>query len=172
MFGDLIMDNDLGRLKALCRGLFFVLLLLTVIIAMGICLLVSGAFIEIDSPGTVSGEAGLSGEEFIAVVGFGIVVMVVSLVVLVMLMNIASAIYREYSPFTIKNVKRLEVIALTYLLLPVVISPMIYAVLGELTALEIILLSFSSVLMAAIFYCLSLVFRYGCWLQKESDETL
>ncbi len=166
------MDNDLRRLKTLCGGLFFVLLLLTVIIAMAICVVVSGTVIEMSDPGLVSDYLGISSDRFVVIAGFGAVVMGVSLVVLVMMLNITNAIYREYSPFTIKNVKRLEVIFLAYLLLPVIVSPMIYAVIGELTALEVIILSFSSVLMAAIFYCLSLVFRYGCWLQKESDETL
>ena len=51
-------DKDLGRLKTLCRGLFFVLLILTVLVAMVICILVSGVAIEVLEPGTVSDEVG------------------------------------------------------------------------------------------------------------------
>ena len=47
------MDNDLRRLKTLCGGLFFVLLLLTVIIAMAICEVVSGTVIEMSDQGLV-----------------------------------------------------------------------------------------------------------------------
>ena len=171
-FGDSGMDKDLGRLKILCRGLFYVLLLLTVVISLTLCLVTLGAALEIVDPGQLSGEVGMPSGETLAMLGFVIIVLAVAIVVLVMLMNIARSIYREYSPFTIKNVKRLEVIALAYLLLPVIIAPMMYAVLGGLGNLDVILLGVSSVLMAAIFYCLALVFRYGCLLQKESDETL
>ena len=165
-------DKDLGRLKTLCRGLFFVLLILTVLVAMVICILVSGVAIEVLEPGTVSDEVGIPHGNLLSLMGFGIVSMSVSLVVLIMMMNISGAIHREYSPFTGKNVKRLEVVALAYLLLPVVVAPMVYSVVGELTAFDVVVLSFASVLLAMVFYCLSLVFRYGSWLQKESDETL
>ena len=34
------------------------------------------------------------------------------------------------------------------------------------------LFALASLFVAALLYMLALVFRYGCWLQKESDETL
>lgn len=174
------MNNDLSRLKILCRILFVVLILITAIVLISLVTMLACIAIEIVEPGAISSVInvpGGSGTTASHGQTLGILTMLTILVGLsaamtVMLMNIARSISREYSPFTAKNVNRLEVVSLLYLASPVAMAPLIYYVAGGIDAGTVIGLTLGSILIAAVFYCIALVFRYGAYLQKESDETL
>jgi len=81
-------------------------------------------------------------------------------------------IRRSYTPFTLENAKVLKHAAVA-LLFSVVSMPFIFVILASLLnqryQISIELLLF---VLSLIVYCISLVFRYGALLQKESDETL
>lgn len=160
------MDNDLGRLKTLSRIVFAILLIITVVLVAITALLIAGAALAFSDPATMD-EVG--GALFICML---IVAMVLILLVLILFLKITRAIYRDYSPFTLKNVRYLSYAAILYIVMPVAILGMTWAAYGEMLLLEAAITLVPGLFMAAIIYMLALVFRYGCWLQKESDETL
>lgn len=99
-------------------------------------------------------------------------------VIMAAILLIAITIFRDisknYTPFLTKHVNRLKVISLLILadailipplgmLLTMILAPKVDASM-EIAPFQIIL--------AVIFYCLSLIFEYGGMLQQQSDETL
>ena len=87
-----------------------------------------------------------------------------------------SAIFDEirkgYTPFTYENTARMKKIAMITAVLCIVGSCsdalVDYYTIGELTWRVHII----GMIVALIIYCISLIFSYGCDLQRESDETL
>jgi hypothetical protein len=69
----------------------------------------------------------------------------------------------DESPFTMKQVKRIRKIAILFLIISVLNFE------GFTPAFSV---NFAGVLGALMFWCISLIFEYGCELQKQSDETL
>lgn len=161
------MDNDLGRLKTLCRALYYILTPLTAGLIVLVALMLLVFVVEAADPGTITGsEDPVSISMVVAVT----LMLVIATVIVIMLRNIAKSIYKEYSPFTRTNVRRFEFIALACLL-TIVLVPLVNMD-TPLTAADVAGFVIGAVLAAATFYILALVFRYGSWLQKESDETL
>ncbi len=80
---------------------------------------------------------------------------------------------KEETPFTEKNGRRIRNISFVLIAVePVtILSNIISAALDKSV---IVVTSFGGMLLASgfVMYCISLVFRYGCELQQESDETL
>lgn len=170
------MDNDLTRLKLLSKGVMVVMGVMAVAMCALAALMLVCVWFEIVDPGFISGEVPLDPPQVVALFLLVAVVLVLVGVVFLMLMSITLAISREYSPFTKKNVKRFKTIALTYLVLPFVLTALIYFVVDGLGTVDVVS-TFATIFIiglvdAAVFYMLALVFDYGCWLQKESDETL
>lgn len=169
------MDRDLGRLKKMCGGLYYVLLIVSVAMVVLAVMMVATTCLILADPslGTdMEIDADITAGSAATAVALIAVLVLFCLVVVFELMSIAKSIYREYTPFTKRNVTRLETLALACLLLPVLLSPLMYVLTGDLTVSDVVVTCLGSVLTAAVFYCLALVFRYGCWLQRESDETL
>ena len=161
------MDNDLGRLKTLCRGLYYILTLLTAGLIVLVALMLLVFVVEAADPGAVTdGEDPVS----MSMVAAATLMLVIATIVVIMLRNIAKSIYKEYSPFTHTNVRRFEFISLACLL-TIALVPLVHMD-TPLTATDVAGFVIGAVLAAATFYILALVFRYGSWLQKESDETL
>ena len=83
-------------------------------------------------------------------------------------------ISRENTPFTKKISEKIKIISLLLIAAEVLLSPL------ELLAMLVVMpevnaaVSFNlgSIIVAAVFFCLALVFEYGCILQDESDSTL
>lgn len=169
------MDNDLSRLKLLSRGIsyaFLVLVVLMVPSAAFMYLMVAIALIEpwnveitneLDIP--------LSPEQLIMLVLMMAVILTVASAVLINFMMITRGISKEYSPFTKKNVKSLRLLAILMLVVPFVIMAL-SAIVEAPSVWDCITMAIPGVFSAAIFYMMALIFDYGCWLQKESDETL
>lgn len=85
---------------------------------------------------------------------------------------IFNEIRKGFTPFSHENTTRIKKIALLAAILSIVGSYsdalVDYYTIGELTwRINII-----GIIVAIIIYCISLIFSYGCDLQKESDETL
>lgn len=77
-----------------------------------------------------------------------------------------------FTPFTHENTARIKKVAIITAILSIVgsysDSLVDYYTIGELTWRVNII----GMIVAIIIYCISLIFSYGCDLQKESDETL
>ena len=71
----------------------------------------------------------------------------------------------DSSPFEMKQVKRIRKIAIFYL----VVSLLDFG--GQEFTFSFTM-NFVGIVGAIMFWCISLIFEYGCQLQKESDETL
>jgi hypothetical protein len=101
-----------------------------------------------------------------------VVISMVSLIMMLFMDRLFTNIRRSYTPFTFENAKVLKYAALV-LLLSAILMPLIFVILASLLnqryqiSIEILLF-----VLSLIVYCISLVFRYGAVLQKESDETL
>ena len=80
------------------------------------------------------------------------------------------SIYRDHSPFTNGNVVRLKSLGWTYLISSVFLALLDFV--SNSSVSDALFLCLGSLLVSVVMYCLALVFRYGCLLQKESDETL
>ncbi len=81
-------------------------------------------------------------------------------------------IRKGFTPFTHENTARIKKVAIITAILSIVgsysDSLVDYYTIGELTWRVNII----GMIVAIIVYCISLIFSYGCDLQKESDETL
>lgn len=93
----------------------------------------------------------------------------VSLILLSILFKDAREIFKDISvdssPFEMKQVKRIRKIAIFYLIISVLDL--------QTTAFSFsFTMNFIGIVGALMFWCISLIFEYGCQLQKESDETL
>lgn len=86
---------------------------------------------------------------------------------LVFTIRLLLSLRRDISPFTDKNGRRIRNIAISFLLLEPAEHLYSWAVDYYIGSLEGMYFSAGLVL-----YCVSLVFRYGCELQQESDETI
>lgn len=96
------------------------------------------------------------------------------LYILFLAYRIFESITKEMMPFAEQNVKRFKKIALV-LLVYAIIQPISRAVFYRLFAPELALhisLNTVSIILALMFFFLSVVFAYGAELQKLSDETL
>lgn len=160
-------DNDLSRLKTLCKAVYYILTILTAGLIVLIALMALAFIVETLEPGTITGGEDPVAMSTVAVMAF---MFVIAAMIVVMLRNIAKSIYREYSPFTRTNVRRFELISIVCLL-PIATIPLIY-IDTSMTVIDIASIVIGSLLASATIYILALVFRYGSWLQKESDETL
>ena len=160
-----IMDNNLGRLKTICRVLYYILMLFTFALIILVAMLALADVAILVNPGLGS-EVGISAPQMTVV----LIIFVFALAIVYVLQSITKSIYREYSPFTPANAKRFQTIAVLCLL-ALVCMPIVN-VIEPLTASDVAIIILAMLLMSTTFYVLSLVFRYGSWLQKESDETL
>lgn len=83
-------------------------------------------------------------------------------------------IYTNHTPFLDENVRDLRNISII-VLVGAIISPIVVfavATMNDVTFDPTVEINFGLFLMAFLVYLLSLVFKYGTALQKESDETL
>ena len=100
---------------------------------------------------------------FMAVAGL------VSLILLSVLFKDARDIFKDISvdssPFEIKQVKRIRKIAVFYF----IVSLLGFQTMDFSFSYT---MNFVGIVGALMFWCISLIFEYGCQLQKESDETL
>lgn len=79
---------------------------------------------------------------------------------------------KSFTPFTIKVANRIKQIAIIFIVLSLIggfsNALVDYYTIGELTWR----IDFAGLLSGMVILCLALIFRYGCDLQKQSDETL
>lgn len=83
---------------------------------------------------------------------------------------IMKSIQNEHSPFTQDNAERFKMITVT-LLGAAIILP-IFEYMNRSDIIVTVCLCLFLVLLTVVSYCITIMFRYGSILQKESDETL
>jgi hypothetical protein len=100
------------------------------------------------------------------------IISAVSFIMMLFMIRFFENIRTSYTPFTLENAKILKDSSIV-MLLSAGLMPITFLILASLLKqkyeINIELLLF---VLALIVYCISLVFRYGALLQKESDETL
>lgn len=95
-------------------------------------------------------------------------------VILFVTSSIFKDISREGTPFTKKNSNKIRTISLLLIANEIIIPPlrllvlMIFVPAVEATSS----INLGIIVATAVFFCLALIFEYGCLLQQESDETL
>jgi len=128
-------------------------------------LLVLNGNVIVHSPYSILNINGIENWKLIVISFAGIV----DLIVLSLLFKQSRSIFKDISiddtPFEYKQAKRIRKIAIYYL----IISLMDFGSQGVSFSIGLNLVGIVGALM---FWCIALIFEYGCVLQKESDETL
>ena len=88
--------------------------------------------------------------------------------------SIFKAIAREGTPFTKRNSDKIRVIALLLIAIETLIPALqlLVAIIFFPNINATATFSLGNLIVAAVFFCLALIFDYGRQLQQESDETL
>ncbi len=163
---------ELKRLQTICRyGSYGIILVMAVFILLLFALVV---LLFIPEVWQTLIDEGIPESEIIPLIVVLIATSVIMLLVLGIVYKLMKAISKERTPFTIKNVKYIKIIAVLVFIAGLVI-PIIENTMVKITHPEIessISINFFMVLAAVAMYCLSLVFQYGVYLQTESDQTL
>lgn len=91
----------------------------------------------------------------------------IMIIAIVSCLRLLMSIRTDKSPFTERNGGKIRTIGIAFMLLEPVQITLMLVQSGEFSVGSGIMFSAGIVM-----YCISLVFRYGCELQQESDETL
>lgn len=127
-------------------------------------LLLNGNII-LHSPFTSSNISDINTVQLITIVVVGIITMTLMAKLFRQAENIFKDIRMDSSPFEMKHVKRIKRIAILYL----IISLFNFETSAASFAVS---LNVVGIVGALMFWCIALIFEYGCALQKESDELL
>jgi len=94
--------------------------------------------------------------------------------ILLVAITIFRDISRNDTPFLAKHINRLKVISLLILADAILIPPlgMLFTMILAPEVDASMAITPFQIILAVIFYCLSLIFEYGGMLQQQSDETL
>ena len=174
------MGEELERLKSVCKYGYYILgvmaaflIVVTIVVfAMGIASYFHPEYIDPDDLIIwVDGQSlEISPTMASMTCIFASVILTVFTATVVVLMRIAGSIRKEYTPFTDSNARGFKAIAAIYVVFAIgafVAKLAFPEMLAEMNSPTIEFL-----LIGAFAYCISLIFRYGIVLQKESDETL
>ncbi|HEY5536631.1 MAG TPA: hypothetical protein VIL99_17075 [Ignavibacteria bacterium] len=128
-------------------------------------LLILSGKVTMSSPFTNSNIFNLDIKQLITIVIAGIISMILMANLFRQVENIFKDIHVDSSPFEMKQVKRIKRVAILYLIISLINF--------ETSATSIMIsLNLVGIVGALMFWCIALIFEYGCALQKESDETL
>lgn len=128
-------------------------------------LLVLNGNIVVHSPFNSADLSGIDTTHLIYLAVFGIIALGLMANLFRQAGNIFKDISQDSTPFEMKHVKRIKRIAVIYL----IISLFDFEKSGASTSIT---LNIVGIVGALMFWCIALIFEYGCELQKESDETL
>jgi len=136
-----------------------------VLIFGNIDLLIFKGDVIIRSPFTNTNLNDMNFRQLMTTATIGIIGMALMANLFLQAQNIFKDISKDGSPFEMKHVKRIKRVAILYLIISLLDS--------ETSALSIsISFNMVGIIGALMFYCIALVFEYGCALQQESDEIL
>lgn len=170
------MDSDLRRLKSICKWCNVGTKILSVITVMCMVataiLMVAVVFnpdILLEGSITIDGVEGvLTESQFLIYTTLLMFMLLVASAIVMTVGSIFKSICREYSPFIEENYRRFrrvaELVLLTLVFIPIRLT------IGE--SVDVLSEVISTLTVTVLIYVLALIFRYGQYLQKESDETL
>jgi len=87
-----------------------------------------------------------------------------------MIHDIMMSIQKEHSPFVLENADRLKIVSIAFLAVSAPLALLDY--LNRSDDIIAVCIFLACILICVVLYCLTIVFRYGCILQNESDHTL
>ena len=169
------------KIKSMSKALSIILKFARIFCYIGIGISVSGVIyllifgnidlfvlhgdVIIRSPFTDSSLNDMDFKQLLTTAVVGIIGMALMSHLFLQAQNIFKDISKDGSPFELKHVKRIKRVAILYLII---------SLLDSETSVVSISMSFNMVgiVGALMFYCIALVFEYGCALQQESDEIL
>lgn len=170
------MKGDMSTLRKVCTYASSVLLAGEVAIAVltaATVVLGVGSFFDDSFKDVLVGFIGVDvstavslGSSFL----MALVIFVMGFVTVFEVRAVMVSITREHSPFTLANAARMKVLSLTYLPFSVLLAG--FGILGNASFQTVLFTFLGCILVSVVMYCLTIVFRYGAQLQKESDETL
>lgn len=170
------MDSGLNRLKMICKwchigtclvSVVIIVLILALLSLIGLVALYPDAIdmstIHVDE---IDGE--LTAGQFVGLCILTTLMLVLLLAILIVLGNIFKSINREYSPFIESNYRRFMIVASLNLM------SLLFIPFENIVGLNVDYASntLTVLFVSLLIYTLALIFRYGQYLQKESDETL
>jgi len=128
-------------------------------------LLVLNGNVILHNPFTSSNISNIDKKQLITIVISGIITLALVAKLFRQAENIFKDIDVDSSPFEMKQVKRIKRVAILYLIISLINL--------QISATSIVIsLNLVGIVGALMFWCIALIFEYGCALQKESDETL
>ena len=169
------MRGDLHTLKRVCRYASVVMLAGEIaFIALTAAVLVMGAW-SMSDPSIRESFSNLiicKGTDLSLVSGtVELAVLFVAMFVTVKIIHdVMMSIQREHSPFIMENADRLKMVSLTFLVASAPLAVLEY--LCRSNDILAVCIFLACILICVVLYCLTIVFRYGCMLQNESDHTL
>ncbi len=101
------------------------------------------------------------------------VMLALAVVLIFTAFRLLGSLRKEETPFTEVNGKRIR--NMSFVLIVIEPVTILFNIISNALNKEVFVVqSFGGMMLAAgfVMYCISLVFRYGCELQQESDETL
>ncbi len=169
------MRGDLHTLKKVCRYASVVMLageiaFIALIAAVGI--LGAWSFSSPDMRGTFSSIIKCGGSDLSLASGTleTMIIFAAMFVTVKTIHDIMLSIQKEDSPFVVENAERFKTVSLTFLVSSVPLAVLEYLTRSDWILAVCVLLV--CILICVVMYCLTIIFRYGCALQDESDHTL
>lgn len=127
------------------------------------------AFIVTANNGTV---IGITPNSLLVMFFFMLINTSLMTIIIVFVYDIFCSIGKSFTPFTVKIAGRIKQIAIIFIVASLIggFSDALvdYYTIGELSWR----IDFTGLLSGMVILCLALIFRYGCDLQQQSDETL
>lgn len=170
------MDSGLNRLKMICKwchvgtclvSVVIIVLILALLSLIGLVTLYPDA-VDMSTIHVDEFDGELTAGQFVGLCILTTLMLILLLAILIILGNIFKSISKEYSPFIESNYRRLMIVASLTLL------SLIFVPFENIIGLNVDYVSntITILFVSLLIYSLALIFRYGQYLQKESDETL
>ena len=170
------MSNTLNKLSKISRYAEMITIAMMVLLVIGItALLVLGAAVILNPSLLAEMASGdLSDGQIRTVLVTAVCALILGFVTLYYIYRLFKSIHVNNTPFMDESVKCLERIAIMVIICTIVLPIITYAAVHLLNGSQEQVFEFNpfSLFIAFMFYFLSLIFKYGVALQKESDATL
>lgn len=115
---------------------------------------------------------GIAVRNLVMVFGLGMIELAIIFMIFRTMYKIFRAISLDHTPFRSENAKSMKKIAILIIVMGLVDSVASFLADKLLGPQADFGIDFMWLVMAAVIYCIALIFDYGCQLQQQSDETL
>ncbi|MDR0334614.1 MAG: DUF2975 domain-containing protein [Methanomassiliicoccaceae archaeon] len=169
--------NKLNRLSGYAEVLSKIIMVVLVIVIVGACIVLALTYADLSAIEGILEEWEVmpADNEIRAVALNAIAMCAIGLVIMYYVHRLFTNIHKSNALFTDANVEDLRTIAILLLIAAVVLTAVVSLTTFYLLDTTDIVVGFNPLMMlmtALIIYMVSLIFRYGTELQRQSDETL